>query len=113
VVPAGIFALLNGGTDGSAGWGIPMATDIAFALGVLLLLGDRVPTPLKVLLLGLAIADDIGAIVVIAVFYTDELSLPWLAAAAAGIVLVAVMRRIRIWYLPLYVVVGTAVWVCA
>jgi len=110
VVPAAIFAALNLGGDGIDGWGVPMATDIAFAVGVLTLLGDRVPSPLKVFLLGLAIADDIGAIVVIAIFYTGDLELRWLAAAAAGLLVVVVMRRMSIWYAPLYLLVGVVVW---
>lgn len=112
VVPAGAFLALNAGSSGSPGWGIPMATDIAFAVGVLLLLGERVPPSLKVLLLGLAIADDIGAIAVIAVFYADDLAVQWLAAAAGGLVIVAFMRRARVWYFPAYAVVGVAVWAC-
>ncbi|MCS5680691.1 MAG: Na+/H+ antiporter NhaA, partial [Acidimicrobiales bacterium] len=81
VVPALIFLAFNPSGDASSGWGIPMATDIAFAVGVLSLLGSRVPTPLKVFLLTLAIVDDIGAIVVIAIFYTGELATEWLFLA--------------------------------
>ena len=110
VVPAAIYGAFNAGGAGSAGWGIPMATDIAFALGVVALLGHRVPTPLKVFLLTLAIADDIGAIVVIAAFYSAGLSWPWLGAAAGGLVAVAGLRRLRVSYLPVYVLVGSAVW---
>ena len=73
IVPAAIYLAFNAGGDGARGWGIPMATDIAFALGVVALLGSRVPASVKVLLLTLAIVDDIGAIAVIAVFYTDDL----------------------------------------
>lgn len=112
VVPAAVFFAFNAGRSGESGWGIPMATDIAFALGVLALLGPRVPASLKILLLGLAIADDIGAIVVIALFYTEQIALPWLAGAVAGLALLATMRRVRIWYLPLYGIGGFIVWLC-
>ena len=110
VVPAGIFLALNAGTDAVSGWGVPMATDIAFAVGVLTLLGRRAPAQLKLFLLTLAIADDLGAILVIAIFYTDDLSFGWLGLALALLVLVAAMRRFRIWYTPLYVAVGAFVW---
>ncbi|MGQ0433764.1 MAG: Na+/H+ antiporter NhaA [Microthrixaceae bacterium] len=110
VVPAALYLALNVGGSGSAGWGIPMATDVAFALGVLALLGSRVPAELKVLLLGLAIVDDIGAIIVIAVFYSDGLELGWAVAALASLLLIAVLRRVGVRYLPIYVVIGTAVW---
>jgi NhaA family Na+:H+ antiporter len=109
-VPAVIYAAFNAGGPGSAGWGIPMATDIAFAVGVVALLGDRIPGPLKLFLLTLAIVDDIGAILVIAVFYSAGLSWSWLGAAAAGLAAVALLRRLRVWYLPVYIGVGAAVW---
>ena len=89
LVPAGIYAAINAGGPGSAGWGIPMATDIAFALGVLALLGPRVPVVLKVFLTALAIADDIGAVLVIALFYTSDLA--WSALLAGGVVLGALI----------------------
>jgi Na+:H+ antiporter, NhaA family len=110
LVPVAFYAAVNAGGPGSEGWGIPMATDIAFALGVLALLGRRVPTELKVLLLGLAVADDVGAIVVIAVAYTEDLAVPWLLAAFAGLVVIALLRRAQVWYTPVYAVLGLAVW---
>jgi NhaA family Na+:H+ antiporter len=110
VVPAAVYAALNAGGDGAGGWGIPMATDVAFSLGVLALLGSCVPPALKVLLLALAIVDDIGAIVVIAAFYSDGLSLAWLAVAVAGLATVAGLRRRTVWYMPVYAVLGVAVW---
>ena len=94
------------------GWGIPMATDVAFALGVLALLGSRVPAELKVLLLALAIVDDVGAIIVIAAFYSDGLDVAaGSASAVGGFVLVALFKQARVRYLPVYVVLGAAVWV--
>jgi Na+:H+ antiporter, NhaA family len=110
VVPAAIYAFLNAGGDGSAGWGIPMATDVAFALGALALLGSRVPTQLKVMLLGLAIVDDIGAIVVIAAFYSEGLDVPWFLAALAGLVAVYLCQRVHVWFMPVYVLLGVFVW---
>ncbi len=110
VVPAAVYFALNAGGSGADGWGIPMATDIAFAVGVLALLGPRVPRRLKLFVLTLAIVDDIGAILVIALFYTANLSLAWLAVAIGGLALITVMQRFRIWYMPVYAVVGIGVW---
>ena len=84
IVPAAIFLAVNAGGPGAGGWGIPMATDIAFAIGVVALLGSRVPDGIRILLLTLAIVDDIGAIVIIAVFYSDGVDLAMLALAAAS-----------------------------
>jgi NhaA family Na+:H+ antiporter len=109
VVPA-LFYLALSGSAGRDGWGIPMATDIAFAVGVLTLLGNRVPSRLKVFLLTLAIVDDLGAILVIALFYTSSLNLTALGLAGAGLVAIALLRWSGVWWLPIYVVIGVAVW---
>jgi NhaA family Na+:H+ antiporter len=110
IVPALIYVAFNAGGDGSHGWGIPMATDIAFAVGVLALLGRRIPLSLKVFLLALAIVDDLGAIGVIAVFYTDDVSPGWLAAAAGVFALVFVLGRMRVRALWVYVAAGAVAW---
>ena len=93
VVPAALYLSLNLGGVGARGWGIPIATDIAFAMGVLTLLGRRVPFGLKVFLLALAIVDDLGAIAVIAVFYSDELSLSALGLGGVAVVVLLALRR--------------------
>ena len=111
VVPALIFVVFNAGGEGSAGWGIPMATDIAFAVGIMAVLGRRVPAPLKVFLLTLAIADDLGAIVVIAIFYSGGIETRYLLAALAIAVTVAGLRRVHVAYPPVFVVAGIALWV--
>jgi Na+:H+ antiporter, NhaA family len=110
LVPAAIFAALNIGRAGSAGWAVPMATDIAFAVGVLTLLGSRVPSPLRVLLLALAVIDDIGAIVVIALFYSAGISVEGFALVAAGIGGVLVMRAAGVRAPLLYLAPGLVVW---
>ena len=110
IVPAAIYLAFNAGGVGSKGWGIPMTTDIAFALGVVALLGSRVPAAVKVLLLTLAIGDDIGAIVVIAVFYTERVEFRFVLAAAVIAAVVAVMHRARVVYPPLIAVAGFALW---
>jgi len=110
IVPALIFFSFNAGTDAARGWGIPMATDIAFAVGIVALLGSRVPSTAKLFLLALAIADDIGAIAVIAVFYTDDLSLPWLATALFLLAVTYGAKRNNVRNLGFYWVIGIAVW---
>jgi len=113
VVPAGIYILINAG-DAVAlrGWAIPAATDIAFALGIVMLLGSRVPTSLKIFLTAVAIIDDLGAIVVIAVFYTADLSLPVLGLAALGVAGLFILNRAGVRRADIYIVVGLVIWVC-
>lgn len=113
VVPALIYIAFNSG-DPSAlkGWAIPAATDIAFALGVLALLGPRVPPALKVFLLALAIIDDLGAIIIIALFYTSSLSLSVLAIAGIGLVALAYLNYRNVTHITPYLLVGLVVWVC-
>jgi NhaA family Na+:H+ antiporter len=111
IAPALIYASLQRGEPTLVGWGIPMATDIAFVVGFLALLGPRVPQSLKVLLLALAIADDIGATLVIAVVYTTDLHLAALAVGAAGFVVVIVFRWIGVWQPLVYVVAGIVIWI--
>ena len=110
LVPAAVFAMLNAGRAGVGGWAIPMATDIAFAVGVLTLLGSRVPSALRVLLLALAVIDDIGAIIVIALFYSAGLSLQGLVVIGVGIAALLAVRAAGGRAALLYVVPGTVVW---
>jgi NhaA family Na+:H+ antiporter len=113
IVPAAIYVALNHADPVALrGWAIPTATDIAFALGILMLLGPRVPASLKVFLTAVAIIDDLGAIVVIAAFYTAQLSLPMLAAAGAGIVLLFLLNRAKVMNIGPYAVIGLLIWVC-
>jgi Na+:H+ antiporter, NhaA family len=111
VLPAAVYSMWNAGGPGRDGWGIPMATDIAFAVGVLALLGSRASPGLRLFVLTLAIVDDIGAIVVIAVFYADDLDGRWLAAAVALVVVLLVARRF-VTHPFAYVPLALALWVC-
>jgi Na+:H+ antiporter, NhaA family len=110
VVPALIFLAFNLGTTGARGWGVPMATDIAFALGMLALLGSRVPLALKVFLTALAIVDDLGAVVVIAIFYTSSLNLTMLALAAGTWLLACLANLLGVVSLGMYGVLGFLLW---
>ena len=110
VGPALLYTAFNFGTPGGRGWGIPMATDIAFALGVLALLGNRVPSGLKLFLLTLAIVDDVGAIAVIAIFYSHGIDWQALGVAAALVVVIVALRRGRVESPPVYVVLGLGLW---
>ena len=110
VVPALLYLLVVGGGEGGAGWGVPVATDIAFALGVLALLGSRAPAALKVFLLTLAVADDLGAIAVIAIFYSGGISWAWLAGAVATLAATAALARLGVRHLAVYVALAGVVW---
>ena len=112
VFPALIYVLINrdAGEAAIQGWGVPMATDIAFAVGVLAILGSRIPSGARLFLLTLAIVDDIGAISVIAIFYTDDLRLGYLALAVGGLVMAVVATRVGIRSLAFYVPLGVIVW---
>jgi NhaA family Na+:H+ antiporter len=110
LVPAGIYLLFNARTAAEGGWGIPMATDIAFAVGVLALLGKRVPPPLRTLLLALAVIDDLGAIIVIAVFYSAGIGVVGLAVAAGGVLLIFLMQKLGVRSPWAYVPAGIVVW---
>lgn len=112
LMPALIYTAINWG-DAVAlrGWAIPAATDIAFALGILVLLGSRVPASLKIFLTAVAIIDDLGAILIIAFFYTENLSLAALAGAGAGVLVLLLLNRLRVMAIGPYVAVGLVIWV--
>jgi len=110
IVPAALFLLLNYGTDTQAGAGIPMATDIAFAIGILSLLGNRVPTSLKIFLTALAVIDDLGAIIVIAIFYTTSLAFTNLFIALGIFGVLLLLNRLKIHNLVPYLIGGVAMW---
>jgi NhaA family Na+:H+ antiporter len=112
VVPVSIYLAFQYGQPGQHGWAVPMATDIAFVVGCLSILGRRVPHGVTVLMLSLAIVDDLAAVLVIALFYTASIKMAWLAGAVVGLVVVAGMSRLGVRTVGLYVVVGFGVWLC-
>jgi len=109
VVPAAIYLAIAGGTE-PMGWGVPMATDIALAIGVLALAGSGVPASLRAFLLGLAVVDDIGAIIVIAVFYSEGVSFSWLTIAVGTLAVLLVARQWGVSQLGVYIALGTMMW---
>jgi NhaA family Na+:H+ antiporter len=111
VVPAVLFVVFNTGGDGARGWGIPMATDIAFALGVLAIFGTRAPLALKVFLTALAIADDLGAVAVIAIFYTDTIDFTALIVAGIFLVILYVAIRAGVRFIGVLLPLIVGVWV--
>ncbi|RPE09047.1 Na+/H+ antiporter NhaA [Chitinophaga lutea] len=112
LAPALIYSIFNAGTPFGHGWGIPMATDIAFSLGILSLLGNRVPLPLKIFLTALAIIDDLGAILAIAIFYTDELHMAYLYTGAGILVVLVILNTLKVRNLLFYFIPGIILWYC-
>jgi NhaA family Na+:H+ antiporter len=110
IVPALVYVAFPSGQSGQGGWAIPMATDIAFVVGVLALFGPRIPLGLKVVLLSLAIVDDLGAVLVIAFAFTEQIAWGWLAAAVAGLVLTCLLNQVGVRRTGIYVVVGLCIW---
>lgn len=112
LIPAGVFLVFNWGTQTQNGAGIPMATDIAFAIGILSLLGKRVPTSLKIFLTALAVIDDLGAILVIAIFYTKTISFLYLCGAFAIMGILFILNRKKVHHLLPYLIGGSLMWYC-
>ncbi len=110
--PALLYILCNKGTPNAHGWGVPMATDIAFSLGILSLLGKRAPLALKILLTALAIIDDLGAVLAIALFYTDHIDLFYLGMAGIIFAILLLMNLMKVKVLPLYFILGIVLWYC-
>lgn len=112
VIPALVYSAINwGDAEAMKGWAIPAATDIAFALGILALLGNRVPASLKIFLMTLAIIDDLGAIIIIALFYTSDLSPLSLWVAAATLLILYIINRRGVTAIPIYILLGVVLWV--
>lgn len=112
LAPAAVFMLVSGGGEYTNGWAIPAATDIAFAMGVLGLLGNRVPASLRLFLLTVAIVDDIGAVLVIAVFYTPSIKLMWLVASIVAVALMIGLNRLKVGMFWPYILMALVLWFC-
>ncbi|MGB5414649.1 MAG: Na+/H+ antiporter NhaA [Polyangiales bacterium] len=112
VAPVLIYLMFQYGEVGERGWAVPMATDIAFVVGCMSLLGNRIPRGLSILMLSLAIVDDLLAVVVIAVFYTESISGAWLAGAVVGIAAIVLLSRLGVRSIGIYVIAGVWVWLC-
>jgi len=110
LIPALIYVIFNFGTNAVNGWGVPMATDIAFVIGILAILGSRVPIGLKVFVVSLAIADDIGAVLVIAIFYTSNISMSSLLTAGVIVVLLVIINKLGVKSLIIYSILGLLLW---
>ena len=110
IIPAGIYAIMNAGGEGSSGWGIPVATDIAFALGVLALVGKGVPVQLKVFLLTLAVADDVGGILIIAIFYSESIQVEWIAGMVGAIAFLLVLKQLGFRHIGVHAIGGVFLW---
>jgi len=112
LVPGVIYAVFNYGKPGISGWGIPVATDIAFSLGVIALLGRKLPVGLRIFLSTLAIADDIGAVIIIAVFYTKTIALSFLAASIVCAIILFIANLLYVRWIPFYIFMGVVTWAC-
>ncbi len=110
LLPAGLYAILNAGGEGGAGWGIPVATDIAFALGVLALVGRGVPVQLKVFLLTLAVADDVGGILIIAIFYSESIQVEWLLGMVGAVAFLLLLKRFGFRHFGIHAIGGIFLW---
>ena len=110
LVPAGLYAILNTGGEGGSGWGIPVATDIAFALGVLALVGRGVPVQLKIFLLTLAVADDVGGILIIAIFYSESIQVEWLLGMVGAVAFLLLLKQFGFRHFGIHAIGGVFLW---
>ena len=110
IVPAGLYAIMNSGGEGASGWGIPVATDIAFALGVLALVGRGVPVQLKVFLLTLAVADDVGGILIIAIFYSESIQVEWIVGMVGAVAFLLLLKQFGFRHFGIHAIGGVFLW---